>query len=94
MNIFAPETTKRHIIMGIFPSNNTLAQKLKAAARAVRQAARRLYGIPLVLSGVVLLISATAADGTLRNAAMIAATAVVMLGVASFVAKERDGSKY
>ena len=55
---------------------------------------RRVYGMPLVLSGVALLISATATDGTLRNALMLAATAIVLLGVTSFVAKEREDSKY
>lgn len=80
--------------MGKFQKNSRLMQKLKAAAKAVRQAARRVYGMPLVLSGVIVLITATAADGTLRNAAMLAATAIVLLGAASFVAKERNGSKY
>lgn len=68
--------------------------KIKAAAMAVRQTARRAYGMPLVLLGVVILICATAADGTLRNTIMIAATAIVLLGAASFVAKERGNSKY
>lgn len=94
MNIFAAKTTKRHSIMGKFQKNSRLMQKLKAAAKAVRQAVRRIYGMPLVLAGVIVLITATAADGTLRNAAMLAATTIVLLGVASFVAKERDGSKY
>ncbi len=94
MNIFAAKTTKPHNIMGKFQKDSRLMQKLKAAAKAVRQAAHRVYGMPLVLSGVIILIAATAADGALRNAAMIAATAMVLLGAASFVAKEREGSKY
>lgn len=80
--------------MGKFQKNSRLMQKLKAAAKTVRQAVRRVYGMPLVLAGIIVLITATAADGTLRNAAMLASTAIVLLGVASFVAKERDGSKY
>ena len=80
--------------MGKFANSNTLVKKLKAATKTARQAARRIYGMPLILSGVVLLISATAADGTLRNTLMLAATAIVLLGVASFVAKEREDSKY
>ncbi len=80
--------------MGKFANSNTLVKKLKAATKTARQAARRVYGMPLVLSGVVLLISATATDGTLRNTLMLAATAIVLLGVASFVAKEREDSKY
>ena len=94
MNIFAAKTTKRHCIMGKFANSNTLMKKLKAATKMTRQAMRRVYGMPLVLSGVALLISATATDGTLRNALMLAATAIVLLGVTSFVAKEREDSKY